>query len=370
MPLVGDSSFMLLDEPGHLDGRRAILPAFHDKVVKKNIGLVADVVRREVVSWPRDAPVALHPRLRALTLEVILRKLFSIEPSSDKRFNTLRDGIIAMLSVTASLVFPEPALRHGPGRQIWKRFLCQRAEVDELLYALIDERRLITGAQSDVLARLLAVPNSKSSTMSRRQIRDNVMSIILAGHETTASQLAWAFQLLAYNPAVLDRLTEEIDRGESDAYLMATIQEVLRHRSVFLFTIPRAVARPVEIGGWSYRPPAHLLGCIYLLHHDPRFYADPQQFRPERFLEAPPQPSVWLPWGGGRKRCVGLHLAMLEMKTVLQTVLTDMTVLPAARRMERPLWRSVIVTPHAGCRVVLRTREGSKAPIRGAGNTW
>jgi len=187
------------------------------------------------------------------------------------------------------------------------------------------------------------------------------MSIVLAGHETTASQLAWAFQLLAHNPSVLARLTEEIDGGTGDEYLSATVQEVLRHRPVFLFAIPRAVNRPIKIGGFSYRPPVHLLACIYLVHHDPALYRQPEEFRPERFLEAPPPAHAFLPWGGGRKRCPGLHLATLEIKTVLRTVLASMTVRPAGKRIEHPRWRSVIVTPHAGCRVVLGTRPSHKS---------
>jgi cytochrome P450 len=183
------------------------------------------------------------------------------------------------------------------------------------------------------------------------------MSIILAGHETTSSQLAWACQLLAHHPAVLDRVIAEIDRGEGDEYLTATIQEALRHRTVFLFGIPRAVKQPIDIGGWTHRPPALLLACIYLLHHDPALYPEPHQFRPERFLDAPPNPQTWLPWGGGRRRCPGLRLAMLEIKTVLRTMLTDMTMHPVGKRMEHPRWRSVIVTPHAGSRVVLQRRS-------------
>ena len=204
---------------------------------------------------------------------------------------------------------------------------------------------------------LLSAENPDGSPMSTRQIRDNLMSVILAGHETTASELAWAFQLLAHNPKVRARLIEEIDSGGGEEYLTATVHEVLRHRPVFLFTIPRAVKRPIEIGGWTYRPPAQLLGCIYLVHHDPELYPEPHEFRPERFLGSPPNAFTWLPWGGGRKRCPGLQLAMLEMQTVLRTVLETMTIGPAARKIEHPRWRSVIVTPHAGSRVVLQRRR-------------
>jgi cytochrome P450 len=363
LPIVGEQSFMLQDEDRHLNGRRAVLPAFHHRAVQEHTELVASIVRDEVASWPQNTSIALYPRLLAMTLKLVLRVVFGASRSAtDDRLDALHSRLLAMLSVTASPVFPEPLLRRGPGGLIWRRFLRDRAGADELIYALIDERR-DAGAE-DVLARLLAARNPDGSPLSRQQVRDNVMSVILAGHETTASELAWSFQLLAHNPAVLERLTAEIDRGEGEEYLTATIQEVLRHRPVFLFTIPRAVVRPVEIGDWTYHPPARLLGCIHLLHHDPRVYPEPDRFRPERFLDAPPQPRLWLPWGGGRKRCPGLHLATLEMKTVLRTVLASTTVLPASRRMERPRWRSVIVTPHAGSRAVLGPR-GQRAACSG-----
>jgi tetraprenyl-beta-curcumene synthase len=356
-PIVGENSFMLLDRDEHLNGRRVILPPFHARAVAEHTELVTGVVRREVASWPRDVPFALHPRLRALMLETLLRTVIGARAGlPDERLYVLRDRLLAMLSVTGSAVFPEPLLRHGPGQRIWARFLRERAEVDELIYAIIADREREVEGCSDMLGTLLGAHNPDGSRMSPRQVRDNLMSIVLAGHETTASELAWAFQLLAHNPRVLNRLIEEIDAGAGDEYLTATIQEVLRHRPVFLFSIPRAVKQPIEIGGWTYRPPTQLLGCIYLVHHDAELYPEPDEFRPERFLGSAPGAYTWLPWGGGRKRCPGLHLAMLEMKTVLRTVLETMTVLPAARKIEHPRWRSVIVTPHAGSRVVLQRR--------------
>jgi cytochrome P450 len=356
--LVGDQSFMLREGEEHLNGRRLILPPFHAKVVREHAGLVAAVVRREIASWPLDVPFALHPRLRALTLETVLRTIVGASGAlADSSIYALRDRLLSMLSVTASSTFPEPLLRHGPGRRIWTRFLRERAEVDELIYAIIADRGHARDSYGDMLGILLAARNADGSPMTSRQVRDNLMSIVLAGHETTASELAWAFQLLAHNPKVLARLIEEIDSDRGEEYLTATVREVLRHRPVFLFTIPRAVKQPIEVGGWTYRPPAQLLGCIYLVHHDPELYPEPHEFRPERFLGSSPSTHTWLPWGGGRKRCPGLHLATLEMKTVLRTVLETMTVRPAARRIEHPRWRSVIVTPHAGSRVVLQRRR-------------
>lgn len=358
MPLVGEESFMLRDEDEHLSGRRMILPHFRLGAVQRRADLIAGIVRREIDTWPTDTPLALHSRLRGMTLQTILRTALDTDGApTEGDLDALRERLLRMLSITASSVFPEPLLRHGPGRLIWRRFLRRRDEVDDLIYTIIEARMRGRGCSHDLLDRFLRARNADGSRVSQRQMRDNVMSLVLAGHETTASQLTWAFQLLAHNPRVQRRLIEEIDLGVGEDYLTATVQEVLRHRPVFLFAIPRAVVAPIEIGGWTYRPPTHLLGCIYLLHHDPSIYPDPQEFRPERFFEHKPHLYTWMPWGGGRKRCPGSHLAMLEMKTVLRTVLERMTIDPASPRMERPVWRSVIVTPHAGGRVILRARQ-------------
>lgn len=360
-PIVGERSFMLSDDAEHIAGRKTILAAFHANAVDQHTHMVAGMARRATADWTTGRTVALHPRLRSLTLEVILRTLTGhLTDSLDRQILTLRERVLEMLRVTASPVLIEPHLRHGPGRRIWQSFLHSRAQVDELLGELINVRSE-SRSSDDLLGQLVALPNPDGSRPSRGQVRDNVMSLILAGHETTAAQLAWAFQLLAHNPQIRDRLQREIDDGQSEDYLTATIQEVLRHRCVFLFAIPRAVAEPIAIGGHTHHPPAQLLACTYLLHHDPKIYSEPNAFRPERFLDAPPDPRTWMPWGGGRKRCPGLHLAMLEMKTVIRTVLATRTVEPASGRIERPRWRSVIVTPHAGSRVILRPREPGQA---------
>jgi cytochrome P450 len=362
-PIVGQESFMLLDGDDHLYGRRTILPLFRSQAVTQHAEMIYAIAQREVESWPRGVPFALHPRLRALTLHTALRAAFGISGRvSERRLAQLHEQLLSMLAATGSAVFPEPLLRHGPGRKIWTRFLCQRAEVDKLVYDIIKERDHTDDGAESVLDRLLNARGADGSTMPVKQVRDNLMSMILAGHETTAAQLAWAFQLLAHNPAVLERLIDEIDADAGDEYLTATIHEVLRHRPVFLFAIPRTVKRPINIGGGIYRPPAQLLACIYLLHHDPALYPEPHRFSPERFLKAPPAATSWLPWGGGRKQCPGRHLAMLEMKTILRTVLANMTVRPAAKSIEQPRWRSVIVTPALGSRVVLQQRHNSNPP--------
>jgi cytochrome P450 len=365
-PLFGGDSFMLHEEEEHLCVRNAILPAFHRRVALEHAEMVAEVVDREVASWPLEEEFAIHPRLRALTLRVIMRSIFGGE---DSPFDELHRRLLEMLSVMASFLLQEPRLRHLPGwRGGWKRFVHRRSEVDRLIFALIARRRETHSRRGDLLDTLLTAHDHDGSPMSDRQVRDNLVSVIVAGHETTSSELAWAFQLLAHHPSVQERLIEEIDGAHhSEEYLTATIHEVLRHRPVFPFAVPRTVAQPVEIGGWTYRSPTRLLGCIYLVHHDPSLYPDPDEFRPERFLDSSPRPRIWLPWGGGHKRCLGQHLALLEMRAVLCATLAARLVLPVDKNIEGPRWRSVLLTPQAGSRVILRRRLPlRRRPTRGS----
>lgn len=346
-PLVGGRSFILSEEAEHMAGRKAITPAFHHQAVADHAATVYRVVERETASWPSDEPFAMHPYLRALTLRVILTTIFRDETALVLE---LHSRLLAMLSVTDSLTLQEPQLRGLPGwRKIWKQFSIESAAVDKLVHSLIHDK---AAERRGVLSLLLGAINPDSTKFTTQQVRDGIMSLVLAGHETTASQLAWAFQLIAHHPRVLCELLSERDRDE-DTYLMATIQEVMRHRPVFLCTIPRVLQRNFEIAGTTFQPPAQLLGCIHLMHHDPRLYSNPQSFTPERFLNDPPGPHLWLPWGGGRKRCPGHHLAMLEMRAVLRAVLSKWEVLPAARSIETARWRSVIVTPGHGSRIIL-----------------
>ncbi len=344
---------MLAEEDEHLAGRRAILPAFHHRVINEHAEMVGEIAAREVATWPLESPVMIHPYLRSLTLRVILRTIFG---SEEVRVQELHRRLLAMFSVTRSLTLQEPGLRRLPGwRGIWRRFVFERARVDRIVVSLIEDE--VPASHGGLLAMLLEERHFDRGTTRTTRIRDTLMSVILAGHETTASELAWAFQLIAHDPVVARRLVDDLDGGRAE-YLTATIQEVLRHRPVFLFTIPRLVRRPLEIAGITYRPPVQLVGCIHLMQHDPKLYPEPHRFEPERFLDAPPRPEVWMPWGGGRKRCPGHHLAMLEMQTVLETVFHDLEVTPVGRRIETARWRSVIVTPGRGARIVLRKRHG------------
>ncbi len=344
---------MLQEGSQHMNIRKSILPAFHHEAVNAHAEHVRSIVDREIAQWPLNTSFRLHPYLCALTLKVILTRLFG---EWDDALRTLYERLFTMQRATPTLTLQEPTLRRFPGwHGTWKNFVKLRGEAEKMLYVAVEKERYSGSDASDLLTLLFAARNLDGSPMSSRQVRDNIMTTIISGHETTASELAWAFQLLAHHPDVRRELTDEIDQA-SDAYLAATVYEVLRHRPVFPFAIPRAVQRPIEIGDGVYRPPAHLLACIYLAHHDPASYSDPHEFRPGRYLVQAPRPHLWLPWGGGRKRCPGRHLAILEMQTVLRTTLSKLDILPASDKIEHARWRSVIVTPHAGSRVILRRR--------------
>jgi cytochrome P450 len=361
-PIVGRHSFMLQDDRAHIEGRRTVLREFRKATLCDQAELVREVARRAIAGWPLGQPFSLHASLRSLTLEVILHKAFGrADGAAPDELWDMRDAILKMMEITGALTYPEPTIRRTVGRLRWRRFIREREMLDELMHPTIDECLMQTGHLQGLPGRF--AQGAVGLPASQRSLRDNLMSVIAAGHETTAAQLAWGFQLLAHNPRAQARLRREIACGESEAYLTATVQEIMRDRPVFPFTIPRVVQRPTELAGWKVAPPAAIVGSIYLLHHDPAHFRAPHSFEPERFLNSPPPTHAWLPWGGGHKRCPGLHLATQEMKIVLQEALAHLTVRPVAKRIERPRWRSVIVAPHAGSRVRLDPREAGQIAI-------
>jgi cytochrome P450 len=358
-PVVGSRSVILLDEGDHLEQRKLMLPAFHGERMKRLEGLVTEVAEREVASWPREEPIELHGRLQALTLEIILRAVFGLDPGP--RLEAIRELLTEILDygrhAYTMLPAPErPWLRRiGP----WAPFFRLRERADELVVGLIEERRSEgerATARNDVLAMLLAARHEDGSAMSTQEVRDELMTLLVAGHETTASELAWTFERLAREPAALARLVAEVDSGDGDAYLTATIQEALRRRPVLPNSAPRLVKREVEIGGWTYPPGIALVPSAYLVHHDPAIYPDPYSFRPERFLDEPPGTYTWIPFGGGRRRCLGASFAILEMKAALRAVLSTSELGHSPNGHELPRRRQITISPGGGAVAELRDR--------------
>jgi cytochrome P450 len=248
-----------------------------------------------------------------------------------------------------------PLFQRGPK---WREFVARRDEADALLFELIDERRAEPHDEQrgDVLSMLLSARHEDGSAMSQQEVRDELMTLLVAGHETTASELAWAFERLARTPDVLRRLVGEIDSGDDDVYVTATIHETLRRRPVIPNAAPRLVKQPVEIGGFHYPEGVCLLANAYLVHHDPDIYPDPYAFRPERFLDESPGTYTWIPFGGGRRRCLGASFAMLEMKIVLREVLSRAVPAPASGPTEGSRRRAITLSPRHSAVTVLRPR--------------
>jgi len=365
-PVVGSNSVILLDGDAHMEQRKFMLPAFHGEKMARLERLMFEVAEREVASWPRGVPVELHPRMQGLTLEIILRAVFGLD--SGPRLETLRGLLREMLAFgdrPISLIPPQAetttarvAERVGP----YAKFVRIQRRADAHLFELIDERRAEIGARDDILALLLAARHDDGSPMSEQELRDELLTLLVAGHETTASTLAWAFARLPHHPEALTRLRDEVDAGEDDAYLTATIQETLRHRPVLPNVAPRLVVAPVQIGDWSYEPGVCVVPNGYLIHHDPQIYPDPYAFRPERFVDEPPGTYTWIPFGGGRRRCLGASFAMLEMKVVLRSVLAACDVAPATDGPELARRRNITIRPAAGARTILADRIPAQVP--------
>ena len=365
-PLVGQHSVILLDEDEHMEQRKLMLPAFHGERMERLTELIRAVTEEEISGW-RTQEVELHPRFQALTLEIIMRAVFGFEPGP--RLDALRTSLAALLSYGDSpmtLISPpedpgelkraeERFNKFGP----LKGFLDRRREVDAILAEEIADRRASADEDSDdVLSMLLAARHEDGTPMSAEELRDELMTLLVAGHETTASSLAWLYSRIAHEPRVLAELRRAADaEGEAGSYVTATIQETLRRRPVLPVTAPRYVNAPIEVGGWEYPTEVCLVANAYLLHHDPAIYPDPYEFRPERFLDEKPGTYTWIPFGGGRRRCLGSSFALLEMRIVVAEIARRFDIAPGTAGPELSRRRNITIYPKDGARVALRERE-------------
>jgi cytochrome P450 len=353
-PVVGRNSVILLDEHDHLEQRKLMLPAFHGEKMQRLAGVMREVAEQEAAGWPTGQPVEMHPRFQALTLEVILRAVFGLD--AGPQLDGLRERLNLMLAKSSRPPTMIPFLQRGKD---WQEFIRIRGEADDLIFELIAERRRDDSERDDVLSMLLEARHEDSTPMSQEELRDELMTLLVAGHETTASELAWAFERLSRERQVLARLVDEIDADEEDAYLTATINETLRRRPVLPNAAPRLVKQPIEVGGWTYPPGVCLVANGYLIHHDPAIYPDPYAFRPERFLDESPGTYTWIPFGGGRRRCLGASFAIQEMKVVLKAVLARYEIDTDGRGMELTRRRAITISPGRSARTVLKERRAA-----------
>ena len=356
-PVVGPTSVIVLDEDRHLEQRKLMLPPFHGEALERLSGLIEEFCEREVSSWPVGEPVALHPRLQRVTLEIILRVVFGLEEGH--QLEDVRDALTELLGTGTRPLEILWALPSMAGTPPARRRARQQELADRLIFELVEQRRQGAQQGDDVLSLLLAARHEDGSPLSEVEVRDELVTTLVAGHETTASQLAWALAILARMPDRAGALSEELERGGDEALLKATIQEIMRIRPVLPNAEPRVANKPVQIGPWLYPVGTTLFPSTYLLHHDPEIYPDPYTFRPERFIERPPGTYTWLPFGAGRRRCIGASFAMLEMQSLLRAALTRFSLQPAGGSAEKAARRGITITPARQAIVVLTRRRSS-----------
>ena len=342
-PVLGRRSVLLLDGADHLEQRRLMLPAFNGARVTAYGELIAEVSRREIDAWPRGEVQRLRPRMQALTLEVILRAVLGV--TDPVRRDELRVELQRMLGF---LTDPRRAwLLFVLGAQM-RRIPAVRsalARVDRLLYAEIAERRRADlSERRDILSLLLGARHEDGSAMSDVELRDELVTLLLAGHETTANALAWAGERLARHPQVLARLAAEARTGDGRAYARAVVQETLRLRPV-LSIVHRVVKQPFRLAGRELPVGTIIAPALYLVGRRPELYPDPLRFDPERFMGRPPGTYTWIPFGGGIRRCLGAAFAQYEMETVLRELAARAEIRALRPEAESVLRRAVIETP-------------------------
>jgi len=355
-PIVGERSVLLLDGPEHLRHRRLMSGPFHGRRMQAHADAMRACTDLEIDSWPVGEPFSLLPSMQSLTLRVILRAVFGYEPGAEEE--ELSRRLRAMLEPLSRprammLLAALPFIRRdGDRAAVTARFETARKGVDEVLYAEIARRRTAPDAldeRDDIFSALLLAEDQNGKRLSDREVRDELVTLLLAGHETTATGLAWCFDLLLHDPAVCERAREGDER-----YLDAVVKEALRVRPV-IPGVGRVVrGEPFRLSGYEVPPGVEINPSIRIMHRRKDLFPDAGAFRPERFLvENPPDTYTWIPFGGGTRRCLGASFALMEMRIVVAQVLARATALRAADPKPAKIqFRGITLAPKDGARVI------------------
>jgi cytochrome P450 family 135 len=370
-PVMGPSSVLTLTGPEHIRQRRLLLPPFHGERMKEYEQTIVEATKHDMETWSLGAPMALQERTRAITLEVILRAVFGVEA---ERMGALREAIGGLfeplkLPTLLRVALSRPTLERPKGS-----FGRALDRLDEVIYAEIARRRAQEdlGERKDILSLLMQARDEEGVAMTDAELRDELVTLLLAGHETTATSVAWAIERLVRHPDKLARLTAEIDEAKAEEYMQAVINETMRVRPVVPLVV-RILEEPLRVGEHELPEGTRVAPSIWLTNRDPKVYEAPEQFRPERFLESQPETFSWIPFGGGIRRCIGASFATLEMKLMLHTILSELEPSlpskPARRRRwpiparrgssakgERIRRRAITLVPAEGTRVVWSSR--------------
>jgi cytochrome P450 len=354
-PVTGPSSILLLDGEEHMRMRKLMLPPFHGGAIAHYTELIEQAADREIDTWREGDTIRTRIVAQRITMEVIIRAVFGITDAT---------RIAELQRVLPSVSSPNPLLlllqRDLGPRSPWGRFIRRRDAVDRLLYDEIARRREDPheGDRKDILTLLLSARDEAGNPLTDRELRDELITLLLAGHETTATSIGWAFERLLRTPRVLERLTSEVDGGESDDYLEAVIKETLRLRPV-VPEVFRATTEATALGAYTFPPGAQLAASLVLVQLDPELYPpDPQAFRPERFLDGAAEPYTWIPFGGGVRRCLGAAFATLEMKVVISKILSRTCLRAGRSKSEAVRFRGVTLLPARGGEAIVDRIRG------------
>lgn len=365
-PVVGKNSLLLLDGKPHARHRNLLLPPLHGERMRQYATLMVEATRRELSGMPEGKPFSLHPHMQAVTLDVILRAVFGLE--TGEQMNKLRNSLMVFLELPPALVTFIPVKYLDFPLSPFRSFMARKAAVDKELMAMVAARRASADAsRGDVLSLLLAARDEQGQPLSDSELRDELVTMLLAGHETTATALSWAFANILSHPEVAQRLRLEVEtaRGEGGAldvgavpkleYLDAVIKESLRLRPI-VPDVVRKLTRPTTVAGHEIPAGAALMPTISLAHRRAESWPEPLRFNPDRFVGAKVDPNAWLPFGGGVRRCIGFAFALYEMKIVLAQLLLGARLELASKTLPRVVRRSITLAPEGGTRVVLTRR--------------
>lgn len=320
-PVVGSHSILLLDGEEHLRHRRIMLPAFGGSHAQQFADQVREIAEKQVASWNVGDRLSLQDEMEKISFESIMRVVFGADRAAS--LERLRELIPEMMDRCDSAFTLLPWFRREFGGSTpYARLMRSVREVDEVLYEVISERRgdPLNQLRDDALSLLLQAKNEDGTPLEERLVRDELLTLIMAGYETTTNGLAWTLERLLRSPDQLERLRGELEAGE-DAYLESVVKETLRSRPV-VPVVARRLSEPASVAGYSLPAGTILMVSIYLVHHDPQTYPEPEEFDPERFVDGVPDDAAWIPFGGGTRRCLGASFAQLEMRVVLREILT------------------------------------------------
>ncbi|HET9720844.1 MAG TPA: cytochrome P450 [Solirubrobacteraceae bacterium] len=360
-PVLGPNSTLIAREPRHLPQRKLLLPPFHGEAIARYSEMITAAARREIDRWPVGRPFALAPRMQAITLDVIMGGIFGIDvrPQPGTLEHRLRQAIRGLnrgSTLPGAKLSEWMNLGHDEPVGLLKLAL---VVPDRCVYALIEKRRNDPNLdqRTDIMSVIMRAPKEGGGVLSDRELRDELMTLVLAGHETTANQLAWTWERLVRSPEAHTRLVEAVRTGgaEADLAIESVLLESMRSRPVIPMT-GRRVTVPWQLGDYGIPADTAVAISILLLHHREDVYPDPFAFRPERWDGHKPGTYEWIPFGGGTRRCLGATLAMAEMRVVLRAMAERLDLRATTHRPERPLHRNVTMIPHRGARVVVRSR--------------